>query len=542
MIFDRNDLRVQSKSLLSNWDFWGGIDVRIGLTLGAAAAAMAISAPASAAWQQASSKHFVIYGDMSPAEMTAYASKLEKFDAAARFVRKMSDPNVGDGNRVQVMVVPTMLDVNRTLGSAEAGVGGYYVGNVVGPFIITPRKARQILDYAKLEPEVVFFHEYTHHLMLQNTNKPMPSWLTEGFAEFLANPIFNDDGSVGLGTPATHRAEYLVKGQFAPLTTMLEGNAEKMAMNGYSFQNYIQGWLMTHYLSFEPSRKGQIDDYVIRISKGENALAAGRAAFGDLGKLESELAVYRRAAKFPYLKIDATKLTVPPVTVTPMSSAAGEIMMMRVYAKTSYRGLSMGSVLKRARDIAARAPNDSLVQRTLAEVEYDSKNYDQAGAAADAALKVDPTSVEAMLFKGRSYLGKGKKANDPAMFKEARSWFLKANRTDKEDPEPLYLYYRSYRDANMTAPAGAIDALKYAAVLAPRDLQLQIRLTLEYLRQNMMAQAKAALEPIAFFPHSGQGARNQALNALKLIEANNAKAAIALLEKEAMPKPEDDNA
>ncbi len=516
--------------------------MRTGLYLGAAAAAMAFAAPATAAWQQASSKHFIIYGDMSPAEMTAYAEKLERFDAAARLVRKMGDPNVGDGNRVNVMVVPTMLDVNRTLGSAEAGVGGYYVGGVNGPYIVTPRKARQILDYAKLEPEVVFFHEYTHHLMLQNTNKPMPSWLTEGFAEFLANPIFNADGSVGLGTPATHRAEYLVKGKFAPLTTMLEGNEEKLAMNGYSFQNYIQGWLMTHYLSFEPSRKGQIDDYVNRISRGENALAAARASFGDLGKLENELAAYRRTTKFPYLKIDANKLTIPPVSVTPMSSAAGEIMMMRVYSKTGYAGLSMGSVLKRVRDVAAKAPNDSLVQRTLAEVEYDSKNYDEAGAAADAALKADPTSVEAMLFKGRSYLGKAKKANDPALFKEARTWFLKANKADKEDPEPLYLYYRTYRDANMNAPPSAIDALKYAAVLAPRDLLLQVRLTLEYLRQNKMAEAKAALEPIAFFPHSGQGARNEALNALKLIEANNAKAAIALLEKEAMPKPADDNA
>ena len=119
--------------------------MRIGLFLGVAALAM--TAPASAAWQQASSKHFLIYGDMTTEEMTAYAAKLEMFDAAARLVRKMGDPEVGDGNRVQVLVVPTMLDVNRTLGSAQAGVGGYYVGTGTGPFIVTPHKARQILDY-----------------------------------------------------------------------------------------------------------------------------------------------------------------------------------------------------------------------------------------------------------------------------------------------------------------------------------------------------------------------------------------------------------
>ena len=82
--------------------------MRIGLYLGAAV--LALAAPASAAWLQASSKHFVIYGDMPVDEMRSYATRLEKFDAAARLVRKQSDPAVGDGNRVHVYVVPTDLD------------------------------------------------------------------------------------------------------------------------------------------------------------------------------------------------------------------------------------------------------------------------------------------------------------------------------------------------------------------------------------------------------------------------------------------------
>ena len=226
--------------------------MRIGLYLGAAA--LALTAPASAEWQQASSKHFVIYGDMPVEEMKAYAERLETFDAAARLVRKMPDPKVGDGNRVQVLVVPTMLDVNRTLGDAQAGVGGYYSGQVSGPFIITPRKARQILDYRRLAPETVFFHEYTHHLMLQSTNTPMPMWLTEGFAEFLANPIFNDDGSISLGTPATHRAGTLMKGRWAPLNDLLGGDMVTIGYAGFAGANYAQGWLLNHYLSFEPTR------------------------------------------------------------------------------------------------------------------------------------------------------------------------------------------------------------------------------------------------------------------------------------------------
>lgn len=513
--------------------------MQVGLYLGAAALAM--TAPATAAWHQASSKHFLIFGDMPIEEMRAYATKLEKFDAAARLVRKMNDPEVGDGNRVHVYVVPTDLDVNRTLGNADSGVLGYYEDDVRSPFIITPRKVRRDLNNRQFAPESVFFHEYTHHLQLQSSNRPLPAWLSEGFAEFLGNPIFGDDGSVGLGTPAVDRAAAIIKGRWAPMADLLGGNAVTLGYSGFWGQNYAQGWLLNHYLAFEPSRKGQIDDYVQRISRGENALAAGRATFGDLSKLENELRAYSRTARFPYLKIDSTKLNVPPVTVIALAPAASDVMMPRIYAKTGYDGLPKGKVLKLVRDIAGRAPGDALVMRTLAQVEYDNGNYDEAGIAADAALKVDPSSTEAMVFKGRSFLGKAKKSNDPAMFKEARAWFLKANKADKDDPEPLYLYYRSFRDANAAAPQQAIDALKYAAILAPRDLKLQVRLGMEYLRQNRLAEAKTALEPVAYMPHA-VGEAKHAKSALDMIAANNGQGALALLQREVLPKPADDNA
>ena len=511
--------------------------MRIGLFLGAAALAM--TAPSSAAWQQASSKHFVIYGDMTTEEMKVYAAKLEMFDAAARLVRKMGDPEVGDGNRVQVLVVPTMLDVNRTLGSAQAGVGGYYVGTVTGPFIVTPHKARQILDYRKLAPETVFFHEYTHHLMLQNTNVPMPMWLTEGFAEFLANPIFNDDGSISLGTPATHRAGTLIKGRWAPLDDLLGGNMVTIGYAGFAGANYAQGWLLNHYLSFEPSRRGQIDAYVARIGKGENSLSAAKAVFGDIGQLDNQLRSYVRQKNLPSLRIESSKLKIPPVTVTQLSPGANEVMPMRIHAKTSYGNVSTGYVYGKVSDIAKRYPGDLLVQRTLAEVAFDDKNYVAAEAAADAALKIDPRSTEALIYKGRAILARAKKAQDPALFKAARQQILAANKLDAEDPEALFLYYRTYRAANQLAPKSALDALAYAVALAPRDAGVAVQLVLEQMRQKNWKAAADALRPLAYMPHAGQSAQNKALAVLKLLDANQGPAAMTMAEKEFLPKKDE---
>ena len=511
--------------------------MRIGLFLGAAALAM--TTPAAAAWQQASSKHFVIYGDMPIEEMKAYAERLETFDAAARLVRKMNDPEVGDGNRVQVLVVPTMLDVNRLYGHAEAGIGGYYSGTVTGPFIVTPRKSRQILDYRKLAPETVFFHEYTHHLMLQSTNTPMPMWLTEGFAEFLANPIFNDDGSISLGTPATHRAESLIQDRWAPLGDLLGGNMITIGYAGFAGANYAQGWLLNHYLAFEPSRRGQIDAFVARLSKGENGLAAARAVFGDIGQLDSQLRSYVRQKNLPSLRIESSKLTIPPVTVSQLPPGANEVMPMRIHAKTGYGSVSTGYVYGKVSDIARRYPGDLLVQRTLAEVAFDDKKYVEAEAAADAALKIDPRSTEALIYKGRAILARAKKAQDPVLFKQARQQFSAANKIDTEDPEALYLYYRTYRTANQSAPKPVMDALTYAVALAPRDTGVAVDLVMEHMRQKNWKAAADALRPIAYLPHAGQSTQNKALTVLKLLDANQGPPAMTMAEKEFLPKKDE---
>lgn len=516
--------------------------MRVPLSLGAAVLASAVvAAPAHAAWQQASSKHFIIYGDMPAEEMRAYAEKLEKFDAAARLIRSMKDPVVGDGNRVQVFVVGSMLDVNRLYGDADAGIGGYYQGLVSGPLIVTPEKIRRLNTRTdRIDPEVIFFHEYTHHLQLQNTQKPMPAWLTEGFAEFMGNPRFGEDGSVGVGAPAEGRAVQLLQRRWAPISDLIDGNAFRLAQGGFWGQNYAQGWLLNHYLAFEPSRKGQIEKYVAGIEAGESALDAGRAAFGDLGTLEKELRAYVRQENLPYVKIDSSKLTVPPVTVTELTPGGQEVMPLRIQMKTSYGSVSVNSVLEKVREVAKRHHSDRLVLLTLAEVEFDAENWNESLAASEAALKLDPKSTEALVYKGRAYLAQAKKQNDPKLFSEARRHFMAANRIDPEDPEPLYLYYRTYRAANATAPKQAVEALRYATVLAPRDYYPTIQLVTEYLRQNNLKAASEAIKPLAYLPHAGQTRQNDALNVLHLIDAGKGPEALALAQRELFPKKDED--
>ena len=61
------------------------------------------------------------------------------------------------------------------------------------------------------------------------------------------------------------------------------------------------------------------------------------------------------------------------------------------------------SVVAKLRSVAARQPGDVLVQVSLAEAEYDVGDHNASLVAADAALKIDPRSVEALVYKGRAH-------------------------------------------------------------------------------------------------------------------------------------------
>ena len=90
-------------------------------------------------------------------------------------------------------------------------------------------------------------------------------------------------------------------------------------------------------------------------------------------------------------------------------------------------------------------------------------------AAADRALAADPNDVHALIYKGRVLVELAKKDRSKADWKQIRSLFIKANRIENENAEPLLLYYKSFLDAGQRPTVDSIrtDALGTRS-LAPR--------------------------------------------------------------------------
>lgn len=497
------------------------------VALAGALAAAGLSSAADAAWYEAKSKHFAIYADESPVDLQNFATKLEKFDKAVRMVRSMDDPPVGDGGRLTIYVMRDEDSVSKIAVGKHSPIAGFYIPRASGSVAFVPRRTSGNEEW-DLSADTVFFHEYSHHLMLQNTDAALPSWLVEGFAEFFSSAGFERDGSVHLGMPASHRAAGLFLLNKARIETILSGSVKEDASGEEFEQFYGRAWLLTHYLTFEPKRQGQLAKYVTEVRNGTDLLTAARAAFGDLNTLDRDLDRYLNSNRFKYIAVNSPELNNVPVSVRPLRPGEAAIMPIRIRSARGVDSKAAAEVASQARSIAAAYPDDPFVQRELAEAEFDEHNYPAAEQAADRAIALDPHMVKALIYKGRAEMELAR-SNPKADWNAIRQLFLAANKLDTENPEPLLLYYQSFGRSAQRPTANAIAGLEYAMVLAPQDQSVRMMAVMEMINANKLAEAKEALAPLAFDPHSSE-ARETARKIMAALASSDQKAALAALE------------
>jgi len=489
--------------------------------------AFGLAASANASWYVAKSRHFVIYADDSTKRLHDFAERLEKFDQGVRAAINSADPEVGDGNRLTVFIMPTEQAVRDVVHDKSGFFVGFYTGRVTGSLAYVPKRSGS--DFNEFEQkDSTFFHEYTHHLMHQDLDRPYPEWYVEGFAEFFSTPRFQKDGSIWFGAPVFGRAWGLFNGPQMPVESLLAGMQPKMTSEQLDVF-YGRGWLLSHYLLMETRRQGQLSAYIAALTKGTATLEAAKSAFGDFKQLDHELDVYQTKPMLQF-KIGASRIHVGPIEVLPLSAGAAEIIQLRAKEKYDAEQLGANKALEpQARQIEAKYPGDEIVETTLAEIELNMGDATAGEAAADRALKSNPRNVEALIMKGRAIAERAKELDDEnqrhAMFSQARAAFIAANKIDTEDPEPLMEFYNSFLSEGVRPNDNAIAALHYASDLAPQDLGVRLNSAIAYLNEDKVKEARNTLTIVAYSPHAEE-VGDLARRMIAAIDAGKGKAAL----------------
>ena len=470
-------------------------------------AALALLAPAAAQaqWHEASTTHFRVFAEGKPEEVRDFATRLERFDKGLRHLNRLADEDLGRANRVTVYVLPNIAAV-RKLARGGDTIAGFYIPRAGGSVAFTPRRAGDGSRW-DLDAQTILLHEYSHHFMLENyATSVFPGWFIEGFAEFNSTARFDPDGSLGFGLPANHRAYELVLTESTPIEVLFGSEEGRKPSAPGGAVIYGWGWLLTHYLTFEPSRRGQLSAYLAALSSGKTGLEAARTAFGNLRVLDRDLKAYRKRKRLNFASIAPAALPIGPVAVRPLRPGEAAVMQLRIRSDRGVDAAQAKSLVIDMRRAAAPYPNDPAVQAALAEAEYDASNYDAAEAAADRAIAADPANVEALTYRGRVAMARAAESKEPvgaAAWSEVRRRMLAANKVDPNDPAPFILYYDSYRAQGIAPTANAVKGLERAFELAPQDQSLRMRMARQYLVDGKGAEARAILVPLAFDPHGG---------------------------------------
>lgn len=489
-------------------------------------AALVAPASARADWYEASTEHFVVYSEQPPARVQQFAAKLERFDAAMRWLGNHKDEPIGKANRLTVYFVGDTGDVEK-LSSRNAA--GFYIPRAGGSLAIVPRRAGAG-DADDLSAQAILLHEYAHHLMWSfSPDAVYPAWYIEGYAETLATVKFYDDGAIDYGRPPQYRAYGLMTGNALPIEKLLTADTLKLddqQRDGL----YGRGWLLSHYLMMSGQRQGQLSKYLANVNAGQSPLEAAQA-FGDLRKLDRELEQYKRGT-LKVAKLNPSVIKTRPVEVRKLTAGEAATMDVRIRSKVGVNRKTAPGVYGRAKRAAAAYPDDHGAQLVLAETAYDAGDYAAAEAAADRALKADPKAVDGYVYKAMARMGMASKADDktPATWSAIRKIIAAGNRIDPEDPEPLILYYRSFVDAGTAPSDNAKAGLHKAFELAPQDDDLRFNVATVLLRDGDKKGARATLAPLAYQPH-GKGLAVASSALIKLIDSGDTEAVLRKLDE-----------
>lgn len=503
--------------------------------------------PALAAnWKEAETTHFRIVSSGDEAGLRKFAERLEHFHDLLRLATGANEagrPLV----KVRVYLVANVGEVKRLYGDPNSAVAGFYSPREDGAIAVVPRSTGS----GDFTGEVILYHEYAHHYMLQYTPAAYPSWYVEGFAEIASTASFERKGAITFGKAAQHRQYELDGGMSYPVPSLLDGSYLNDQKKGRGW-SYGDAWVLSHYLTFSDTRRGQFRDYLNAVNAGK-PLAEAAKAFGDLGELQREVSRYLAGRNFPYRAVPIEDSKAGPIIVRALDPAQEALVDFAIEfkrktwlpkqdepeedeekkdaakAKDKDTFEQRLAKAKRERDewlakleaIAVRYASNPAGWLLLADARCTAQLYQACSEAADRALALTPTSQRGQVRKAEALLWLAKDLpvdKREASVEQARTMLLSANAADPNDPLAFEFYYRSYGILGQRVDADGMLALASVVDLVPQMASTRLILAQEYMQRGKWLQARNTLRPLAYSPHQN-GATRLARKLLEQVES-----------------------
>ncbi|HST36855.1 MAG TPA: hypothetical protein VLK25_09550 [Allosphingosinicella sp.] len=448
------------------------------------------ASPARAEWRRAESSNFVLYGNLSEAQLRQRILLLEDFDRLLRSITTAEEPPAENKLHIYVVYGRDDLNVIRTL---PPGVAGLYTA--------TPEGIAAFVDDSQESGNFILFHEYAHHFMLQNVQNAYPAWYIEGFAEYFSTVRFTPR-KIDIGNFDDGRAYAIMQQRWLPMERILSGGPMGLSREDMSVY-YAQSWLLTHYFFSSPERYAALLRLLValRSASPEEAL---RAATGfTFAQLNDELRRYIRAGRISYRQMDrASNAAAPAVSITSLPRSAGDMILFEALLRVGIGENDVAAALPRIRAAAARHADDPLAMRVLAHAEIVYGNSAAGERLVDRLLTQAPNDAQLLYLKGMRYLKLAESDDPPANAgRTARTFFTRAHRADPNHFQTLYRFAQSLRGEPAFLSENTRNVMLLARQLAPQVSEITMNAAALLMSRREYAEAIAYLAPLAANPH-----------------------------------------
>jgi len=386
-------------------------------------AALLAAGPATAAdgrqWVLARSPGFIVVSDAGEKKAQQVA---HQFEQVRGLFREILQARVDPGRLVIIFAVRDESGLRELLPDYWERKGA---ARPAGVFIAGTEKhlvALQ-LDAGFTNPFHVPYHEYTHLLTRLNVSW-VPLWLREGLAEFYASSEI-DEKEVRWGLVPRDHVMLLRQVPLLKMGELLSADTSSPLYKEGSRAGifYAQSAVLTHYLLLgAPQRRGQIQELFKLLEADVEEGDALRRAFGDLGKLESELATYVRRMSFPGIKTEV-RIDAQQIQAMPLGPAEADALRGDFLARTG-RPREARVLLESA---LSQDPALSWAHEGLGVIEAGRGRHTEALRHFTEAVRLSPRNYLAQFRAGLIEEPKAERAADAARRERALRAAAEAN-------------------------------------------------------------------------------------------------------------------
>jgi len=349
------------------------------------------------------------------------------------------------------------------------------------------------LDLSAEDVWHVVFHEYAHLLLRGNYPTTQP-WFDEGFAEYYAT-IELTGKQVVVGKMPEGYGELLGSHAHMPLADLFNVAHDSSAYNESGSRRnlfYAQSWLVVHYL-IDKKQMAQAGQYFDLVMNQHMPVAdAIPRAFGmDAKHLGDAVDDYSRSAGAKAYIFDLPPLaSAGDYSFRKLDALAGQAALadLKLHLRDHFdEGVSeLEAVLQQKPDLAA-------AHRGLGYAYLRKGDFQRAGQHFQRAAELDPKDPQvlyyAALLMNRESLASGRPIADAGGMQQKLDTALSI---DPEFADAWELL--AFADLALQDERGALEALKRAIQLSPRDEGYQLNLALFYMQQRRWDDASAILE------------------------------------------------